>query len=246
LSKLLLTAASDGLRLLKLADSASTVPAEVPNVGGERFLRITTKEPASQKEKLDLIQELVDAIVDEPTLPSGIKLIQRAVRKLAAPFTIRVLNPATNAAQHYIEITQTARFSGGEQMTCAILLYCTLANVRARTRGLNRQPTSVLLLDNPVGRASRVSFINMQRQFASAMGIQLVYTTGLHDLDALGVIPNVIRLRNELIDRHRNHHLIENESAMTSRIDAMRISRFDASQGQGEHTPVEEEPVGER
>ncbi len=246
LSKLLLTAASDGLRLLKLADSASTVPAEVPNVGGERFLRITTKEPASQKEKLDLIQELVDAIVDEPTLPSGIKLIQRAVRKLAAPFTIRVLNPATNAAQHYIEITQTARFSGGEQMTCAILLYCTLANVRARTRGLNRQPTSVLLLDNPVGRASRVSFINMQRQFASAMGIQLVYTTGLHDLDALGVIPNVIRLRNELIDRHRNHHLIENESAMTSRIDAMRISRFDASQGQGEHTPVEEGTDGER
>ena len=227
LAKLLLTAAGEGLRLLKLADAASTVPAEVPNVGGERFLRITTKEPPSQKEKLDLIQELVDAIVDEPTLPTGIKLIQRAVRKLASPFSIRVLNPATNAAQHYIEITQTARFSGGEQMTCAILLYCTLANVRARTRGMNRQPTSVLLLDNPVGRASRVSFIHMQRQFASAMGIQLIYTTGLHDLDALGVIPNVIRLRNELIDRLRNHHLIENEEAMTTRIDAMRISRFD-------------------
>ncbi len=225
LAKLLLNAANDGLRLLKLADTASVVPDEIPGIGGERFLRITSKEPSSQKEKLDLIQELVDTIVDEQTLPTGIKLIQRAVRQIAAPFTIRVLNPATSAAQHYIEINQTARFSGGEQMTCAILLYCTLANVRARTRGLNRQPTSVLLLDNPVGRASRVSFITMQRQFASAMGIQLVYTTGLHDLDALGVIPNVIRLRNELIDRVHNHHLVENESEALSKIDAMHVAR---------------------
>ncbi len=235
LAKLLLTAANEGLRLLKLADSSSTVPTEIPGVGGERFLRITTKEPPSQKDKLDLIQELVDAIVDEPNLPAGIKLVQRAVRALASPFTIRVLNPATSSLQRYIEITQTARFSGGEQMTCAILLYCTLANVRARTRGMNRQPTSVLLLDNPVGRASRVSFINMQRQFASAMGIQLVYTTGLHDLDALGVIPNVIRLRNELVDRTRNHHLLENEADVNSRIDALRVARVE------EHTVQDDE-----
>ena len=244
LAKLLLTSANEGLRLLKLADSASTVPVEIPGVGGERFLRINTKEPASQKEKLDLVQELVDTIVDEPVLPTGIKLIQRAVRQLASPFSIRVLNPATSSAQHYIEITQTARFSGGEQMTCAILLYCTLANVRARTRGLNRQPTSVLLLDNPVGRASRVSFITMQRQFAAAMGIQLVYTTGLHDLDALGVIPNVIRLRNELIDRNRNHHLIENEADVNSRIDAMRISRVEARQVQINEVEADEAEDG--
>ena len=42
----------------------------------------------------------------------------------------------------------------------------------------------------------------------------------------------MIRLRNELIDRNRNHHLIENEADVNSRIDAMRISRVEARQVQ--------------
>lgn len=225
LAKFLLNAADEGLRLLKLADSASTVPREVPDIGGSRFLRITTKEPASQADRLELIQELVDALVDETVLPTGTKLIQRAVRQLARPFTVRVLNPDPASPQKLIEITETARFSGGEQLTCAILLYCTLANVRARTRGMNRQPTSVLILDNPIGRASRTVFINMQRKFASAMGIQLIYTTAVNDLEALSILPNVVRLRNERTDLNKGHRLLEKDVDISGQLEAIRMAK---------------------
>ena len=43
-----------------------------------------------------------------------------------------------------------ARFSGGEQLTSAILLYCTLAQLRVRRRGHFRRHSSVLALDNLV------------------------------------------------------------------------------------------------
>lgn len=225
LAKLLLNAAEEGLRLLKLADSASTVPREVPDIGGSRFLRITTKEPPAPSDKLELIQELVDTLIDENVLPTGAKLIQRAVRQIAHPFTAKVLNPDPASPQRLIEITETARFSGGEQLTCAILLYCTLANVRARTRGMNRQPTSVLILDNPIGRASRTVFINMQRQFASAMGIQLIYTTAVNDLEALSILPNIVRLRNERTDLNRGHRLLEQDVDISGQLEAIRIAK---------------------
>ena len=230
LAKFLLNAADEGLRLLKLADSASTVPREVPDIGGSRFLRITTKEPTAQADRLELIQELVDTLVDETVLPTGSKLIQRAVRQLARPFTVRVLNPDPASPQKLIEITETARFSGGEQLTCAILLYCTLANVRARTRGMNRQPTSVLILDNPIGRASRTVFINMQRQFASAMGIQLIYTTAVNDLEALSILPNVVRLRNERTDLNKGHRLLEKDVDISGQLEAIRLAKSQTPQ----------------
>jgi hypothetical protein len=102
-----------------------------------------------------------------------------------------------------------ARFSGGEQLTGAILLYCTLARLRAHRRGLSRKQAGVLLLDNPLGRASRRRFLDMQREVARAMGVQLVYTTAINDFDALSALPNVIRLRNQRIDRNRGHRLLE-------------------------------------
>ncbi len=240
LAKFLLNAADEGLRLLKLADSASTVPREVPEIGGSRFLRITTKEPSSQNDRLELIQELVDTLVDETVLPTGTKLIQRAVRQIARPFTVRVLNPDPASPQKLIEITETARFSGGEQLTCAILLYCTLANVRARTRGMNRQPTSVLILDNPIGRASRTVFINMQRQFASAMGIQLIYTTAVNDLEALSILPNVIRLRNERTDLNRGHRLLEQDVDISGQLEAIRLAKNESHIAESSDSDSEE------
>ena len=227
LSKLILNAAEEGLRLLKLADRSSQVPIEIPDIGGSQFLRISTKEPSSTTDRLDLIQDLVDILIDENAVPTGIELVQRAVRQLAHPFRVRVLNPDPGSPQRFIEITETARFSGGEQLTCAILLYCTLANVRARTRGLNRQPTGVLLLDNPIGRASRAMFIDMQRQFASAMGIQLIYTTAVNDLEALSILPNVIRLRNERVDKNRGHRLLEHDVEITGMLDALHVGKIE-------------------
>jgi hypothetical protein len=62
------------------------------------------------------------------------------------------------------------RFSGGERLTCAKLLYCTLAQPRAHGRGQLRR-LSVLLLDDPIDTASRVRFVEQQRDVARAMNI---------------------------------------------------------------------------
>ena len=61
-----------------------------------------------------------------------------------------------------MDIVNLAPLSGGEQLTAAILLSCTLAQLRARSRG-GRRSSSVLILDNPIGRASRVRFLELQR-----------------------------------------------------------------------------------
>ena len=94
-----------------------------------------------------------------------------------------------------------ANFSGGERLTAAILLYCALARLRSHQTGRRGRATSVLLLDNPIGTVSRPRYLDLQREVARALGIQLIYATGVGDLDAIGTLPNVVRLTNSRRDR---------------------------------------------
>jgi hypothetical protein len=89
-------------------------------------------------------------------------------------------------------------FSGGQLLTAAIILYCTMAWLRAAEHGrAQRQHAGVLFLDNPIGRASAGYLLELQLTVAKKLGVQLVYTTGLFDLNALSVFPLIIRLRND-------------------------------------------------
>ena len=89
-------------------------------------------------------------------------------------------------------------FSGGQQLTAAIVLYCTMASLRAHQRGQGRRPhAGVLFLDNPIGRASAGYLLELQFGVAKALGVQLIYTTGLFDAGALSTFPLIIRLRND-------------------------------------------------
>jgi hypothetical protein len=89
-------------------------------------------------------------------------------------------------------------FSGGQQLTAAIVLYCTMAALRANQRGEGRQShAGLLFLDNPIGRASASYLLELQFGVAEALGVQLIYTTGLFDAGALSAFPLIIRLRND-------------------------------------------------
>jgi hypothetical protein len=89
-------------------------------------------------------------------------------------------------------------FSGGQLLTSAIILYCTMAALRANEQGLTRRPhAGVLFLDNPIGRASAGYLLELQLGVADALGVQLIYTTGLFDVNALAAFPLIIRLRND-------------------------------------------------
>lgn len=54
-----------------------------------------------------------------------------------------------------------------------------------------------LFLDNPIGRANATYLLELQRAVSDALGVQLLYTTGLFDTTALAEFPLVIRLRND-------------------------------------------------
>jgi hypothetical protein len=54
------------------------------------------------------------------------------------------------------------------------------------------------------------------------MNIQLIYTTGLKDFDALQIFPNIIRVRNNQLDRRSGNHLLTLEPA-TGHLESMRL-----------------------
>jgi len=219
-----LNAAEEGLALLRSAASQSRLPEHVPGLGGAQFLRITTHTIDDIAERRARIATLIDEICDAGQLPSGLTLVQRAVRRLARPIKVYVLHPDPALGRESVEIPEIARCSGGEQLTSAILLYCTLAQVRARARGATRKGTGVLILDNPIGRASRARFLELQREVARTMGIQLVYTTGVNDYDALRALPKIVRLRNQRVDRGSGHQVVELEEGG---IEAIQLGRVE-------------------
>jgi hypothetical protein len=219
-----LNAAEEGLALLRSAASQSRLPEHVPGLGGAQFLRITTHAIDDLAERRARIATLIDEICDAGQLPSGLALVQRAVRRLARPIKVYVLHPDPALGRESVEIPEIARCSGGEQLTSAILLYCTLAQVRARARGATRKGTSTLILDNPIGRASRARFLELQREVARTMGVQLVYTTGVNDYDALRALPKIVRLRNQRVDRGSGHQVVELEDGG---IEAIQLGRVE-------------------
>jgi hypothetical protein len=223
--------ADEGMKLLRQASSLSKLPDHVPGIGGAHFLRIQTQEPDDPSEKRARLAELIDELLDGLRDLGGLALVQAAVRRLARPLQVRVLHPDPALDRRTVGIPEMARSSGGEQLTGAILLYCTLARVRGRSRGLSRRASSVLILDNPIGRASRVRFLELQRDVARAMGIQLIYTTGVNDHEALRALPNVIRLRNERIDRNSGRRLVEHAPDEARIVEAVRVGRREDAPG---------------
>jgi hypothetical protein len=171
----------------------------------------------------------VVAIVKRKEVPSGVRMVQLFVRELTPEeaLSVEILKPEAHRRLHYESIDKLRSFSRGEQLTAAILLYCTLARLRAQSRGGKLARTSVLILDNPLGTCSKPEFVELQRAMAAAHGVQLVYTTGIEDMEALARLPNRVRLRNAHVDlRGRMHVTMERASELPEAIvEAVRIGR---------------------
>ncbi|MBL7502370.1 hypothetical protein I6A81_40325 [Frankia sp. CN7] len=130
----------------------------------------------------------------------GMALLLRGVRAaLPRGARVEVLKPDAVLRTERVRVSELGDvFSGGQQLTAAIILYCTMAALRANDRGQLRTPhAGVLFLDNPIGRASAGYLLDLQLAVADRLGVQLVYTTGLFDTAALAAFPLVVRLRND-------------------------------------------------
>ncbi|MQA35285.1 hypothetical protein [Modestobacter roseus] len=179
------------------AQRHSKLPGSLGEWSGEQFLTIRYSKPASDEDLRARIAAVIERIVREGSKPEGLALLKLCVHEAVAPrgFTVTVLKPNSSLAVEPLDITLLGKYSGGEKLTVCVALYCTLARLRAVNRGRGHVG-GTLVLDNPLGTASHVELLRLQRDVAAAHGVQLVFSTGVEDFGAVGQFPNVIRLRN--------------------------------------------------
>jgi hypothetical protein len=196
---------AEALRTLRLAGKLSELPDGLSDWSGQQFLRIRFEELEDEDEVTEALGEVVDRTAQGyqsggKEQRDGVSLLLRGVRAVM-PKGVRVemLKPDAVLRAERLRVSEIRDvFSGGQQLTAAIVLYCTMAALRANQRGEGRRPhAGLLFLDNPIGRASASYLLELQFGVAEALGVQLIYTTGLFDAGALSAFPLIIRLRND-------------------------------------------------
>ncbi|MGW2844931.1 hypothetical protein [Streptomyces sp. NPDC001274] len=196
------------LTTLRSAQRLSRLPEGLGEWSGQEFLRIRFEEPDQAT-----LTERLGEVVDEATRAAlrknsdlrrdGMSLLLRGVQAALEPrgVAVEILKPDAVLRAERVPVGQMGDvFSGGQLLTAAIALYCTMAALRSNDRGRDRHQhrhAGTLFLDNPIGRANATYLLELQRAVADALGVQLLYTTGLFDTTALAEFPLVIRLRND-------------------------------------------------
>ncbi|MFC6065215.1 hypothetical protein [Streptomyces ochraceiscleroticus] len=194
------------LATLRSAQRLSRLPEGLGEWSGQEFLRIRFDDPdqATLTERLgEVIDEATRAAVkrNSDLRRDGMSLLLRGVAAGLQPrgVAVEILKPDAVLRAERVPVGQMGDvFSGGQLLTAAIALYCTMAALRSNDRGRDKQRhAGTLFLDNPIGRANATYLLELQRAVADALGVQLLYTTGLFDTTALAEFPLVIRLRND-------------------------------------------------
>ncbi|CAM5363062.1 hypothetical protein SAVIM338S_01399 [Streptomyces avidinii] len=199
------------LATLRSAQRLSQLPEGLGEWSGQEFLRIRFEEPdqATLTERLgEVIDEATRAAVKKNSTASfgegrrdGMSLLLHGVQAALEPkgIAVEILKPDAVLRAERVPVGQMGDvFSGGQLLTAAIALYCTMAALRSNDRGRDKQRhAGTLFLDNPIGRANATYLLELQRAVSDALGVQLLYTTGLFDTTALAEFPLVIRLRND-------------------------------------------------
>ncbi|MEV6588949.1 hypothetical protein [Streptomyces acidicola] len=194
------------LATLRSAQRLSRLPEGLGEWSGQEFLRIRFEEP----DQATLTQRLGE-VIDEATRAAvkknsdlrrdGMSLLLRGVGAALQPkgIAVEILKPDAVLRAERVPVGQMGDvFSGGQLLTAAIALYCTMAALRSNDRGRDKhRHAGTLFLDNPIGRANATYLLELQRAVSDALGVQLLYTTGLFDTTALAEFPLVIRLRND-------------------------------------------------
>ncbi|MFE3592145.1 hypothetical protein ACFXOY_32105 [Streptomyces niveus] len=194
------------LTTLRSAQRLSRLPEGLGEWSGQEFLRIRFEEPdqATLTERLgEVIDEATRAALrkNSDLRRDGMSLLLRGVQAALQPkgIAVEILKPDAVLRAERVPVGQMGDvFSGGQLLTAAIALYCTMAALRSNDRGRDKhRHAGTLFLDNPIGRANATYLLELQRAVSDALGVQLLYTTGLFDTTALAEFPLVIRLRND-------------------------------------------------
>lgn len=200
------------LDTLRKAERYSMLPKTIGAWAGKPMLTIRFDAPTTDNDLLAYVNRVIERRIDEGVKAEGLPLLKDAVHEAVGPagFKVKVLKPTEDVATNREDITRLGKWSGGEKLTVCVALYCTIAALRAANTGRRDRSGGVLLLDNPIGRASHGSLVMLQRNVAAAHGVQLIYTTGVKDPDAVSRFPNVVRLDNRAGRTRNRRYIVEN------------------------------------
>ena len=210
------------LRLLTLAQRLSMVPDGLGDWAGKRFLTINFQAPDAAILAARMgaaIDAAVHADKRDPTVIVLDAVRSAVVRRTAEgeqAFKVTIMKPNAAMFDTTVGVERLAtEFSGGQRLTAAILLYCTLASLRAYVRGQERAADpGVLFLDNPIGKANADYLLDLQIAVAERRGVQLLYTTGISDPEVQASFGTVARLRNDAdLRRHLNYIVVDDSIA---------------------------------
>jgi hypothetical protein len=255
--------ASHALTMLEKAERLSRLPDGTETWGGRKILRIGFAKPEPQVLGVRIAETLDEHARAQPKM-NGRDLVLRCVgAAVPRDFKVEILKPDSAGRTEYASISEMAKvFSGGQELTGAIMLYCTLAALRSSTRigARNTRLGGMLILDNPIGKASAAYLLSLQMSMAAALGVQLIYTTGSMEDRVLATFPLCIRLRNDADQRTGNRHLhvtsritadaTPAEDAVAGRITAARLLTKShepeaSTNTSDEENPADDEPGGD-
>jgi hypothetical protein len=228
LSEALAHLVRESLDLLGRAERGSQMKTTLGSWAGRKILRISFDRP-SDSDLPVYAERVIDRVIQNGLKPEGMPLLKAAVHEAAGPrgFTVKVLKPTDDDTATTEDISRLAKWSGGEKLTVCVALYCILAALRAAHTGGGARSGGVLLLDNPIGRASASSLVRLQRDVAASHGVQLVYTTGVKDPAAVIQFPNVIRLDNREGRTRNRRYIVADPADRGGTVNGIRAAHGD-------------------
>lgn len=203
--------------LLSQAETVSTMPDSIKEWAQQPFLRATIPKKNDPTERQVLLRQVIERWFEAGDIPSGHKLVYECLLAVCGTKSIgiRILKPEYHLNPIPRDIMELVKFSDGEKLTAAILLYCVLVRLRARQKVRTQQPnvrdSGMLLLDNPFGKATLAELVDLQLRMARHMGVQLIYATGINDFAALKHFPHYVRLRNSSRGKSSNDYHVTSD-----------------------------------
>ena len=220
LERLLRTA----LHILRRMVRDGRIPDHVPRFGGQPVFRMSADlSRIAADQRREILRSYVTDLAEADRIPeTGQDIAAELVERMTAALGreslgIRLLKPKGEGYTEHMPIDRVS-VSGGELLTAAMMIYLVLARLRAEAMHGGAGEGGVLIMDNPLGKANKALLLKTQIGLADAMGIQLFYTTGVQDTNALAEFENIVRLRR--IGQSRGSRRIHVEvEAMRAHID---------------------------
>ncbi len=195
----LLTFFEESLRLYRKL-KRQYIPEGVPRFGGLPVFKCGDIKASAEDRKAAVkgfLRQLPEA---NHMAQSGGELARDLLLHVAnstgAALKIRLLKPQAYAGGEvdYMPFSKITG-SGGERVTAAFLLYLVLLRLRGDRLTEDAMPSSFVVVDNPLGRASSPRLLRPIVEIARHANIQLIITTALLDPNALAEYGRVLRGR---------------------------------------------------